>query len=155
MEHKGRFDRIVTPSAEMRLTSYIACVSLLAFGICAPCLAQDEVLPVQDKVLTIKNGETIELARPYSVTKCKNNMKGPVTAEILVGPPQLRLSLKEAMVAPRSSPDCKEPIPGAILSLTANDVTEKFTGLVVVRWRYERNNGTWHAGRSFTLNMLP
>ena len=82
-------------------------------------------------------------------------MKGPVTAEILVGPPQLSLSLKEAMIPPRSSPNCKELVSGAILSLTANGVTEPFTGAVVVRWRFERFTGTWHAGRTVTLTMLP
>lgn len=82
-------------------------------------------------------------------------MKGPATAEILIGPPQLSLSLKDAMVAPRASPNCTQHVPGAILSLTASGVTEASTTKVIVRWRYEKFTGTFNSGRNLIVTMTP
>jgi hypothetical protein len=124
-------------------------VYVLLAAVSTPCLAQG-------RHVAIKNGETVELQRLWSVLECRNNLKGRPTAEILVGPPQLSLSLQDAMVVPRRSDmNCTEKVPGAILSLTANNLTEPFTGILVVRWRYERHTGTWHGSRTFTLEMVP
>jgi hypothetical protein len=109
----------------------------------------------EDRAITIKNGETVELAQLYAVLKCQNNMRGLPTAEILVGPPQLSLSLKEAMVVPRSLPNCKQHVPGAILSVTANGVTETSTSRIIVRWRYDKFDGVSHSGRNYGVTMTP
>lgn len=105
--------------------------------------------------ITIKNGETLEIARLYSVEKCKSRLVSPPIAEMLLGHPNLSLSLKEAKVRP-TDPECKADVQGAIASLVADGITEKSTTDIVVRWTYKLlDGGTSSRGRKIVVTMTP
>jgi hypothetical protein len=109
-----------------------------------------------DRTITIKSGETVELIRLYNVMNCKSISKSAPVAEILVGPPQLSLSLKEAKVLPWKAPQCKEEVPGAILSLVAGDVKEASISTIVVRWKYNTVYGaTTTRGQRYIVTITP
>src|SRR3954447_6596220 len=102
----------------------------------------------QERTITVKNGESVEIARLYSVLDCKVNAKMPPKVELLVGPPQLSILVKEAKVMPTLTPLCKNEVDGAIVYLIANEVKEVSTETVVVRWQYAiKYGGTVNRGR--------
>lgn len=110
----------------------------------------------QDWPITIKNGETVELIRPSSVERCgKSFLASPPTAEMLVGHPHLSISLEEANVLPALK-DCNIQVPGAILTLRANGITESSTAVIVIRWKYVHKDGsTAHRGKKYVVTMNP
>ena len=107
-----------------------------------------------EKNLAIKNGETLELEKLYYISNCKSILKGPVTAEILDGPAQLSVSIKEALVEARLQ-QCAKPVQGAILSLTAKDITQITTSRVIVRWKYLTKDGDRFRSQTLNVTMLP
>jgi hypothetical protein len=107
-----------------------------------------------ERSLAIKNGETLELGRLYFISSCKSILNSPPTAEILDGPPQLSLSVKEAQVQARAQ-GCAKPVPGAIMSLTAKDVTEIATGRVILRIKYSTKDGDRSRSDTLNVTMVP
>src|SRR3954462_3330007 len=100
--------------------------------------------------IAIKNGETLELGRLYWVANCKSNLKTPPSAEILDGPANLTISVKQGMVLPRGQ-KCSKEVPGGILSMSAKDVSVLSTARVVVRVKYDTRDGD--RSRSNTYNV--
>src|SRR5690242_18994658 len=77
--------------------------------------------------LAIKNGERIELYAVYYVSHCRSIMIGLPEIEVLEGPPELSLSIREEAVLPRRQ-GCAAKVQGGTLLLTARDVTDKIKG---------------------------
>jgi hypothetical protein len=109
----------------------------------------------KDWPITIANNGSVELARPSSVVDCQSYLASPPTAEMLVGHPNLRLSLKEKPVMPVIK-TCTKEVPGAILSLIAEGIKEPSTATIVVRWRYVHKDGAiTYRGKKFVVTMTP
>jgi hypothetical protein len=73
-----------------------------------------------DRRIVLKAGETVELKTVYWVSNCKSIMIGLPEIEVLEGPSQVTLSVKESMVLPRRQ-NCANRVPGGILTATAKD----------------------------------
>jgi hypothetical protein len=104
--------------------------------------------------MAIKNGETLELARLYWVANCKSVLKSTPTAEILSGPPNISVSVKQAMVRPRTQ-SCPKDVSGGILSIAAKDIKELSISKVVIRWKYETLDGDRLKSETYNLTMVP
>lgn len=107
-----------------------------------------------ERNMAIKNGETLELSHLYYISNCKSILKTPPTAEILDGPPQLSLSMKNAPVFARAQ-QCPKEVPGGIMSLTAKDVTEVATSRVIIRIKYATKDGDRYRSETLIVTMVP
>jgi hypothetical protein len=123
--------------------------ALFALGFFLPVANAQNVREV-----AIKNGETLELGALYSVRNCRSILKSPPVVEIMNGPPQVTVSVKEAMVLPRAQ-QCAKEVKGGILTITAKDVTEPMRARMTIRIRYPSGDGDHPRSRTLDLAMFP
>jgi hypothetical protein len=108
------------------------------FGASEPAQAQ-----LSQAIMTevaLKSGETVDLSDISWTINCKNFLKGVPEVEILQGPPGVTASIKEKMVLPRIK-QCPNRVRGGTLSVSANDVTEDSTSVLLLRLKYPTLEG--------------
>ena len=104
--------------------------------------------------LVIKSGENVELGPVYSVANCRSIMIGLPEIEILEGPPQVTLSIKEAQVLPRRQ-GCAAPVAGGKLMLSAKTVTEPREAKLIFRVKYKTKDGDRQISNSYIVSLFP
>jgi hypothetical protein len=104
--------------------------------------------------IALKNGESAELQQVYWVTNCRSVMVGTPVIEILEGPEEVTLALKEGMVLPRRQ-NCANKVPGGTVVVTAKDVTEPKQGKLTYRVKYKTKDGERQSGHIFNVSLFP
>ena len=137
----------------MRLapTAILAMVELAIAGITIGASAQAQV---DVRRLGVKSGENIELGPVYFVANCRSIMIGLPEIEILEGPPELTLSIKEAQVLPRRQ-GCAAPVAGGKLMLSAKSVTERTEAKLTFRLKYKTKDGDRQISNSYIVSLFP
>lgn len=133
----------------MRMRSAIFLV-VLSLGISAAVTDGKS----QNRVVAIKNGESVELHTVYWVSNCRSIMIGLPVIEILEGPPQVSLSMKADKVVPRRQ-ECANAVPGGILIATAKDVTEPVDAKLTYRLKYRIKDGERPRGYTIRVSLFP
>ena len=95
---------------------------------------------VAQQRLAVKNGETVELGTAYYISNCKSIALGKPEVEVLDGPKEVALSIKEGMVVPRKY-NCAKPVAGGTVLLTARDVAEPLDSTLTYRVKYKTKDG--------------
>lgn len=104
--------------------------------------------------IALKNGESAEFQQVYWVTNCRSGMVGTPVIEILEGPEEVTLALKEGMVLPRRQ-NCANKVPGGTVVVTAKDVTEPKQGKLTYRVKYKTKDGERQSGHIFNVSLFP
>jgi hypothetical protein len=104
--------------------------------------------------LALKNGESVELFPVYWVINCRSVMIGLPEIEVLEGPPQLSLIIREEKVLPRRQ-GCAAQVPGGTLLLTAKDVTEKAEARLTYRLKYKTRAGDRQTSGTYIVSLFP
>ena len=104
--------------------------------------------------LGLKSGENIELGPVYFVANCRSIMIGLPEIEILEGPPEVTLSIKEAQVLPRRQ-GCAAPVAGGKLMLSAKTVTEPREAKLIFRVKYKTKDGDRQISNSYIVSLFP
>lgn len=133
----------------LRRISVIISVCLLPFSL-VEANAQNITLPT----IAMKSGETSDLMNLYYVVNCKSLLTGPVTAEILRGPPEISVTVREASVVPRRQ-GCTRPIRGGTLVLTAKNIEEPLTTTLTIRVTYNTKDGPRKSAMEYNLSLIP
>jgi hypothetical protein len=102
----------------------------------------------------LKNDETIELQTVYYISSCRSIMIGLPEIEVLEGPKQVKLSIKEEPVLPRAQ-GCAEKVPGGKVMLTAEGVSEATEAKLTYRVKYKTKDGDRQTSRSFIVSLFP
>src|SRR5262245_17157288 len=84
---------------------------------------QGSAVPPDLRRVALKSGESVELGTVYFIANCRSIMVGKPAVEILEGPPEVKLIIKEGDVVPRAQ-GCSGKVPGGTLIATASDVKE-------------------------------
>jgi hypothetical protein len=108
----------------------------------------------QNRVVVIKNGESVELHTVYWVSNCRSIMIGLPEIEVLEGPPQVSLSMKADKVVPRRQ-ECANSVPGGILIATAKDITAPLESKITYRLKYKIKDGERPRGYTLRLSLFP
>jgi hypothetical protein len=107
------------------------------------------------EVVAIKAGETIELENLFFVVNCRSLLKGPMTVEILEGPPEVTASIREQQIVPHIQ-NCAKPVAGGILLLTAaKEIKARTQAKLILRVKYPTVDGERQKSRDIDLTMLP
>jgi hypothetical protein len=107
------------------------------------------------EVIAIKGGETIELGNLFFVVNCRSLLKGPMTVEILEGPPDVTASIREQQIVPHMQ-NCAKPVAGGILLLTAaKEIKARTQAKLILRVKYPTVDGERQKSRDIDLTMLP
>jgi hypothetical protein len=104
--------------------------------------------------IALKSGESVTLGPVYWVVNCKSIMIGVPTVEVLEGPPELSLSLKEDMVLPRRQ-NCAAKVKGAVLTATAGAVKAVVHAKLTFRLKYQTKDGDRQSARVYDVSLFP
>ncbi len=81
-------------------------------------------------------------------------MVGLPEIEVLEGPKEVSLSMKQGMVLPRRQ-NCAARVPGGILIATAKDVKEPVEAKLTYRLMYKTKDGDRPRGYVLQLSLFP
>lgn len=104
--------------------------------------------------IALKSGESAELGSIYWVANCRSIMLGLPVVEILEGPPEISLSIKEGMVLPRRQ-NCAQPVAGGTLVISAKEVKEPSQAKLTYRLKYKTKDGGRVRGGIYNLSLYP
>ncbi len=131
----------------MNSRSALSAIAFMAL-FAAPAFAQDE-----PKTLAAKGGETIDLIPVYGEHKCQSTLAAPPEVEVLQGPPEVKLSVREDMVTPRN---CPAKIKGGFVVATIAALTKPVEGKLTFRVKYKVKDGTTRlVGHAFNVSLVP
>ncbi len=106
----------------------------------------------EDKTIAAKSGETIDVRPVYGEIRCRSILTAPPEVEVLQGPPELKLSVREDMVTPAK---CQNKVKGGFVVATVGDVKQPTEGKVTFRVKYKTKDGTRQSGYVYNVSLLP
>ena len=132
----------------IRARVFLATVTVGAVFIfnAASALAQNRI--------ALKNGDSVEISLVYWVIQCRSIMIGLPEVEVLEGPQQVTLAVREEMVLPRRF-NCVNKVPGGKVVMTAKGVTEALEGKLVYRLKYKTKDGDRQTSQSYLISLFP
>ena len=133
----------------LRLVGLFAASLLLAANA-----AHDANAQTAPRRLALKSGESVDLYPVYWVINCRSVMIGLPQVEVLEGPSQLSLSIREEKVLPRRQ-GCAAQVPGGTLLLTAKDVTERTEATLTYRLKYKTIAGDRQTSNTYIVSLYP
>ena len=105
--------------------------------------------------IAIKSGETLELQSVYFVQNCRSAAIAKPEAEILEGPPDVMVTVKEGDVVPRAQ-GCSNKIRGGTLFLTAPyEIDDSGVTRLVIRVKYKTRDGDRTQSLVYNLSLIP
>jgi hypothetical protein len=104
--------------------------------------------------IALKSGESVELQIVYWVTNCRSIMVGIPEIEVLEGPPEVTLAIKEGMVLPRRF-NCANRVPGGTILATAKDVKEPVETKLTYRVKYKTKDGDRQTSSVYNVSLFP
>jgi hypothetical protein len=123
--------------------SWLACVALLFIPISAAAQS-----------VALKSGESTDLGAVYWVESCQSIVKSFIGVEILEGPPGVVIALREQPVRARRQ-NCPNEVPGAIVTITAKEVTEKTSATIRYRVKYDTEDGKKQSNHTVKIDLYP
>ncbi|MGO9173217.1 MAG: hypothetical protein ACLP7P_14810 [Rhodomicrobium sp.] len=131
------------------LRAFLAILSLGVSLSCVPARA------AEDESIALKAGETVDLGNLFWVANCKSLLNGPISVEVMDGPPGVTASVKQQKVIPRKF-NCANEVPGGRLLVTAPpQVTERTRGTLIVRMKYPTKDGERQWSRTINVTLVP
>jgi hypothetical protein len=136
---------------QMRFTAIVAAFVLVGAGLAShsPANAQDTL-----RRIAVKNGESVDLGTVYYVSNCRLIMIGMPDIEVLEGPKNVVLSIREEPVLPRRQ-GCAAKVAGGTVVLTAKDVTEPAEAKLTYRVNYKTKDGPRQTSQAYIGSLFP
>jgi hypothetical protein len=107
------------------------------------------------EAIALKSGETVEIANLLWAANCRSLLNGPITVEVLQGPPEVTASIREQKVIPHIQ-NCAKPVVGGILLLTApKEIKERTQAKVILRVKYPTVDGERQKSHDIDLTLVP
>ena len=132
----------------MNRMAKLSAFGLLALFAAGPVSAADE----DGRTLAAKSGETIDVRPVYGAKRCKSILTAPPEVEVLQGPPELKLSVREDMVTPRN---CREKIKGGYVVATVGQIKQPVDGKLTFRVKYKTKDETREVGYNYSVTLVP
>jgi hypothetical protein len=139
----------------LKIRPTVAWIGVAACIANAGALAQDNAnTTLELRSIALKNGESVELHNFWYIANCKSILVGAPQIEILEGPPEITLSVKEGQVVPRSR-GCTKPVPGGTVIATAKDIKETKISRLIYRIKYQTKDGDRQTARTYSVGLVP
>jgi hypothetical protein len=141
----------VRNAMQMGLTAVVSAFVLVVAGLGSHSPANAQDAPRQ---FAVKNGESIDLGTVYYVSNCRSIMIGLPDIEVLEGPKNVALSIREEPVLPRRQ-GCAAKVNGGTLVLAAKDVTEPAEAKLTYRVNYKTKDGPRQISHTIIVSLFP
>lgn len=105
--------------------------------------------------IALKSGESVEL-RQYSFVQgnCESVMVGTPGLDVLEGPEEVSVALKEEP-AVRRDRGCSKPVTGGKVIATAKDVKEPKEVRLTIRLNYKTKDGPRQSANVYLISLFP
>lgn len=133
--------------SHLQAAALIAAISLTVVGI-------DANAQSSPRRLMVKNGESVEVGTVYYVANCRSIMVGLPQIEVLEGPPEVTLSIKEEPVLPRTQ-GCAKKVAGGTIMLTAKGIAAPAESKLAYRVNYKTRDGDRQTSRTYLISLYP
>jgi len=118
------------------------------------CLVQQALARDSVRSIALKNGESMDLLPVFGEKNCRSILTETPKVEVLEGPPELKVTVREEMVAPRRAA-CKDKIKGGVVVVTANDVKARTEGKLTFRVKYKGKDGDRQTAHTYNVTLFP
>jgi hypothetical protein len=133
-----------------RFAGFLA-VILLGLGAAQEACSQTRNM-IQS--VALKSGESVEVGDIYYAPNCRSILTATPTAEMMEGPSEIAVSIKEAMVVPRMQ-ECNKQVKGGRLVFTAKDIDNYSTSKLTVRITLHTKDGETQRSVSYNVTLFP
>jgi hypothetical protein len=104
--------------------------------------------------ISLKSGESTDLLNVYWVVNCRSMLKTTPQVEIIDGPPQVSVAVKDAMVTPRGQ-NCAKPVQGGTVVLTAKEIDDPSNSRLTLRIKYNGKDGNRQSSLIYDVALFP
>ncbi len=118
------------------------------------CLHQQALAENAPRSIALKNGESVDLMPVFGEKNCRSILTATPTVEVLEGPPEIKVSVREEMVRPRRAA-CKDKIKGGVVVVTANGVNARIEGKLTFRIKYKGTDGEKQTAHTLNVTLFP
>ncbi len=118
------------------------------------CLHQQALAENAPQSIAVKSGESVDLMPVFGEKNCRSILTETPTVEVLEGPPEVKVSVREEMVAPRRAA-CKDKIKGGVVVLTANGAKARTEGKLTFRVKYKGRDGERQTAHTYDVVLFP
>jgi hypothetical protein len=132
-----------------RFLAGATCATLWVFVAVSVACAQSDA-----KRIALKSGESAELRPYFFIVNCQSIMVGQPQLEVLEGPEEVLVTLKEGPVRPRGR-NCAKPVPGGTVIATAKEVAEPKEANLTIRLRFNTKGGERQGANTYVVTLLP
>ena len=133
----------------MRKSRFIAIIFLGFTAFAAASGAHGQQAP---RRIALKSGESTELRNYYFVQHCRSIMIGKPVLDVLEGPEELTVSLKEGTKVPQK---CTKPVPGGTVIATAKDVKAPKEAKLTIRLKFNTKVGERQSSNIYNVSLFP
>jgi hypothetical protein len=104
--------------------------------------------------IAAKSGETIELHTVFAQANCRSTLLATPEVEVLDGPPEMTVSVKEEMVAVPAA-DCNKKIKGGVVIATIGEVKKPIEGKLTYRVKFKTKGPNNQLARTYYYSLFP
>ena len=108
----------------------------------------------QPQAIALKSGDSAELQNVYFVINCTSIVIGSPEIEVLEGPAELTVEIKEGMVIPRRQ-NCAKAVPGGTVIATAKEVKERAQARLTYRVKFKTKAGDRQESHVYSVSLFP
>ena len=127
----------------------LACYAIFILATLWP-----EIGFAQQTGISLKSGESLDLHKVWYVAKCRSIMTAPPEVEVLDGPAQLTLKIREEKVLPRRL-NCAKPVDGGTIVATAAKIEAPVQARLVYRTKYKTKDGDRQVSHTYNVELFP
>ena len=137
------------------MTSTILRVSAVSCAL-ALSAAYDPVRAQQEQIQRIaaKSGETIELHTVFAQANCRSTLLATPEVEVLDGPPELTISVKEQMI-PVPAAGCYNKMKGGVVIATIGEVKKPIEGKLTYRVKFKTKDLNKQLAKAYYYSLFP
>jgi hypothetical protein len=130
-------------------------VGLIVVGALRAACADGQEVAL--KTFSIKSGESVDLGPTYWIrlSDCLSLLTAFAGVDVLEGPPDVTLSIREQEVYPRQQSCQNNKTPGGVVVATATTVQSKRSAVLKYRVRYNTREGLTQSTHSVQLDLYP
>ncbi|MFY9640238.1 MAG: hypothetical protein ACLPJW_10685 [Rhodomicrobium sp.] len=108
----------------------------------------------QIKRIAAKSGETVDLFTVFAQANCRSTLLETPQVEVLQGPPELTLSVREQIVAVPQF-ECHNKLKGGMVVATVGQVKQPIEGKLIFRVKFKTKVGESQNGHTFFYSLFP
>jgi hypothetical protein len=108
----------------------------------------------QQKGISLKSGESLDLHKVWFITRCRSMLTAAPEVEVMDGPSQLTLTIRQEKVIPRER-NCAKPVDGGTIVATAGKVEEPVHARLVYRTKYKTKDGDRQVSHTYNVDLFP